>query len=440
MRRPTIPLLRRAATLTSVLALLVSAPLAAPALPLVPALVPLRTPTPAAAAIAAAPGAAQPTQLSTQPWSPRPGAPAAANVVPACGPAAPGFVRCFALVRTDVHGGKGVRSASSPPPGYGPADLRSAYSLPATGGAGQTIAIVDGGDDLTAEADLAVYRQTYGLPPCTTANGCFRKANQNGAASPLPPDLGVNVEISLDLDLASAACSACRLLLVEGDRPTLPDLAAAVNGAVAAGADEVSNSYGLPEYNGMQALEADYDHPGVAILASSGDSGYGIPSYPAVFPTVIAVGGTTLRKASNTHGWSERAWNGAGSGCSGWIAKPSWQHDPNCPDRMTADVAADADPQTGPAFYDTDNQGPGWLVGGGTSAAAPFVAGVIALAGNPQAFPNASYLYTHAKALHDITTGNNVTSFDCGGDYQCNAIPGYDGPTGNGTPNGIAAF
>ena len=417
-----IPLPRRVTTLTSVFALLVGAAVCAPA----------------AGAIAAAPGA-----HSVAP-GPAGQKPEPTNVSRVCGAAAPGIARCLAVVRTDVHAGKGARSASSPPPGYGPADLRSAYALPATGGSGQTVAVVDMGDDPTAEADLAVYRATYGLPPCTTANGCFRKVNEQGAAGPLPPDFGWDVEISLDLDMASAACSACRLLLVESDQPTLQDLAAAVDSAVAQGANEVSNSYGAEESGDMQPLETHYNHPGVAILAGSGDGGYGVPNYPAVFPSVIAVGGTTLNKATNTRGWRESAWKGTSSGCSAWIAKPSWQHDPNCPGRMTADVAANADPQTGPAVYDTDNQQPGWLVGGGTSASSPFIAGVIALAGNPQSFPNASYLYAHANALHDITTGgnggNSITAFDCGGDYQCNALPGYDGPTGNGTPNGIAAF
>jgi subtilase family serine protease len=190
----------------------------------------------------------------------------------------------------------------------------------------------------------------------------------------------------------------------------------------------------------MQAFTTDYSHRGVAILASTGDSWYGVPNFPAVFASVVAVGGTTLSRASNPRGWTESAWHGATSGCSAWINKPSWQHDPNCPGRMVADVSADADPQTGPAVYDTDNGEPGWLITGGTSASAPFIAGVIALAGNPGSFPNAAYIYTHTSHLFDVVTGNNIGPIDCGGDYQCNAVKGYDGPTGNGTPNGISAF
>jgi hypothetical protein len=371
------------------------------------------------------------------------------NVIDACGAARPGYARCYAEIRTDVHGGKGVRGAAARavtgaaaalPAGYGPADLESAYNLPRTGGSGQTVAIVDAGDDANAEADLAVYRTTYGLPACTTANGCFHKVNEAGTAAPLPPDQGWDVEISLDLDMVSAACPGCNILLVEGDDASFGNLGTAVNTAVSLGATEVSNSYGAPEQNGIQAFEADYTHPGVAVVASSGDAGYGIPNFPAVVPSAIAVGGTTLNKASNARGWTESAWIGASAGCSAWIDKPAWQSDPDCPGRMVADVAADADPMTGPAVYDTQDGGPGWFVVGGTSASSPFIAGVIGLAGNPSLFPNASYLYSHASALNDVVTGNDITFVDCGGDYQCNAVAGYDGPTGNGTPNGLGAF
>jgi hypothetical protein len=369
----------------------------------------------------------------------------AGNVRSVCGLAKPGQARCFAEVRTDVHGGKGVRgqvagAAAALPQGLGPADLRSAYKLPAVGGQGQTVAIVDAGDDATAEADLAVYRTTYGLPACTTANGCFHKVNQRGAAIPLPADQGWGVEIALDLDMASAACPQCRILLVEADTSFFSDLGPSVNTAVNLGANEVSNSYGGTESNGDQAIEPYYIHPGVAILASSGDNGYGVPITPAAFPSVVAVGGTSLTKAANARGWTETAWQGAGSGCSAWFAKPAWQTDPNCPGRMIADVAADADPQTGPAVYGTTDGLTGWGVIGGTSASSPYLAGVIALAGHPQRFPDASYLYSHTGGLYDVVDGTNNEGLDCGGDYQCNAVVGYDGPTGLGTPHGLGAF
>ena len=379
-----------------------------------------------------------------------------AHVRDVCGPVAAGSARCLAEVRTDVHGGTGVRGPRAPhtahttgaagapdttlPPGYGPAQLRSAYNLTTSGSATQTVALIDAGDDPSAEADLSVYRTTYGLPACTTANGCFHKVNQAGQTSPLPVDAGWGMEISLDLDMVSASCPDCKILLVEADDSQMADLAASVDSAVALGATEVSNSYGGTETNGIQAYEADYSHPGVAILASSGDSGYGIPDVPAVYSTVTAVGGTTLTPATNTRGWSETAWSGASSGCSAWINKPSWQTDNHCPGRMVADVSADADPSTGPAIYDTSDGDGGWLIVGGTSASSPFIAGVIALAGNPAAFPNASYLYRHTNSLNDIIGGSNAEFQTCGTDYMCNALKGYDGPTGLGTPNGIAAF
>jgi hypothetical protein len=382
-----------------------------------------------------------------------------------CGPAAPGFARCLAEVRTDVHGGTGLRGPAARqasdgdlPEGLGPADLRSAYHLPATGGQDQTVAVVDAGGYQAAEADLAVYRATYGLPPCTTANGCFRQVGQDGRSTAQLPDQGWGMEIALDLDMVSAACPSCRILFVGADSAQDADLAASVDTAVALGATEVSNSYGATEDNGIAAHAADYAHPGVAILASSGDDGYIIPSAPAVYPSVIAVGGTSLTRSADPRGWREAAWSRAGSGCSAWVDKPAWQTDENCPGRMTADVSAVADPQTGPAVYFTSPGGgggqlapagaptaraadaldQGWTVVGGTSAASPFLAGVIALAGNPGRYPDASYLYAHAADLNDVVGGANGA--DCGGDYQCNAVPGYDGPTGNGTPRGIAAF
>ncbi|KUN59329.1 peptidase S8 [Streptomyces griseorubiginosus] len=373
-----------------------------------------------------------------------------ANVENACGPVPAGEVRCLTEVRTDVSGGRGVRGPaaaagaadSALPAGYGPADLHSAYHLPTTGGADQTVALVDAYDDPTAEADLAVYRATYGLPPCTTANGCFRKVNQSGQPSPLPQSAGTTgwaTETALDLDMVSAACPECHILLVEGDEPTPADLAQAEDTAVALGANEVSNSYGGTERNGDNAFAQHYSHPGVAVVASSGDAGYGAPNSPAAYPGVIAVGGTTLTRAGNDRGWQETAWAGAGSGCSAWFAKPAWQQDTDCPGRTVADVSAVADPQTGVATYNTTGRRAGWAVVGGTSASSPFVAGLIGLAGNPSAFPDASRFYSDGAAagLNDVVGGSNG---NCDGDYLCTAVEGYDGPTGNGTPNGLNAF
>jgi N-acetylneuraminic acid mutarotase len=348
-----------------------------------------------------------------------------------------GQARCFALVRSDIK----PLSKSSPavlPNGYGPADLQGAYKLPsAEAGAGQTVAIVDAFDDPTAEADLAMYRAQYGLPACTTANGCFSKVNQQGAAAPLPvPDVGWAQEISLDLDMVSAACPQCHILLVESDDNYNDNLAEAVNTAVALGAKYVSNSYGGPEDPSETDYDSFYNHPGVVVTASTGDDGYGT-SYPATAPGVTAVGGTSLTTDTSPRGWTEAAWAGAGSGCSDVEPKPSFQTDAGCPGRSIADVSAVADPETGVAVYDS-YQFQGWAVFGGTSASSPLIASVYALGGTPAAGSNPeSYPYAATGNLFDVTTGDNGS---CTPTYLCTAGAGYDGPTGLGTPNGAAAF
>jgi subtilase family serine protease len=360
-----------------------------------------------------------------------------------CAKPTPGHAQCLAQFQVPAHAA-GLNTAADPV-AYGPADLHSAYKLPWTGGADQTVAIVDAYDNPNAEADLATYRAHYGLPPCSTDNGCFTKVNQRGETTNLPePDAGWGGEISLDVDMVSAVCPSCHILLVEADTAGYDDLGPGVDTAVRLGATAVSNSYSGPEYNGIEAQDVHYHHPGVPILASSGDAGFQPAGYPASSSSVIAVGGTSLNRASNSRGWTEAAWSGSGSGCSAWMSKPSWQHDKHCPMRMVSDVSAVADPETGVAIYDTFGY-PGWLRAGGTSASSPIIAGVIALAGNGKQIDNASYIYARAKQLNDVVAGSNgypasPWSRDCGGDYVCNAVRGYDGPTGLGTPNGLGAF
>ena len=363
--------------------------------------------------------------------------PAAPAYADSCArPTQPGIAACFAVHRTDLPVVRAARP-NAVPAGYGPADLSSAYQLPSsTGGTGQTVAIVDAFDAPSAESDLAAYRSNYGLPACTTANGCFRKVNQSGHASPLPTaDSGWAQEIALDLDMVSAICPNCHILLVEASDATGADLGTAVNTAVALGAKFVSNSYGGSEDRTQTSDDASYyRHPGVVVTASSGDSGYGV-SYPAASQYVTAVGGTSLNQSGS--GWTETAWSEAGSGCSKYDAKPSWQHDHGCSKRAVADVSAVADPNTGVAVYSTEASG--WAVFGGTSVAAPIIASVYALAGTPAAgsYP-ASYPYAHPSGLNDVTSGNN--GFCVFNRYLCTAGPGYDGPTGLGTPRGTTAF
>lgn len=321
--------------------------------------------------------------------------------------------------------------------GYGPDDLQSAYSLPSTiAGGGQTVAIVDAFDDPKAESDLKVYRSRFDLPACTTANGCFRKVNQRGGSTPPSPDPGWTQEISLDLDMVSAICPNCHILLVEADNSSFNNLALAVNEA-ARYANVISNSYGGSEFPQEMDLAQFYNHPGHVIVASAGDSGYGGGTQiPAAFNTVTAVGGTALVPAINSRGWEETVWSGTGSGCSGFIPKPRWQHDDGCQNRMLNDVAAVADPNTGVAVYDSYRE-TGWLVFGGTSVSAPIIASVYALSGNATSVFYGSYPYSHTTSLYDVTMGTNDS---CDVSYFCEAEDGYDGPTGLGTPDGTEAF
>jgi subtilase family serine protease len=366
---------------------------------------------------------------------------AASSVIqPSCAAPRAGHASCFLVVAPPKSGTR-AHTDTSLPAGYGPSALDAAYRLPTTRGAHETVAIVDAFDDPTAEADLAVYRQTFGLPPCTTANGCFTKLSQAGTEGDYPDaDGSWALEISLDVDMVSAACPLCHITLVEGNSSAITDLASAENTAAATGAIAVSNSYGSDEFSGMDQIAGDYDHPGTTIVASSGDAGFGAAQMPAVLPTVLAVGGTSLQAASNKRGWTEHAWTGAGSGCSAYIAKPAWQADKHCHMRTVADVSAVADPATGVAVYDTTPFEPGmtWYVVGGTSVSAPLISATVALSGRTI---DPSYPYAHKGQLNDVTGGSNaIASQNCGGDYLCTAKKGYDAPTGLGTPSGVGAF
>lgn len=358
----------------------------------------------------------------------------------ACGlTSAPGTAHCFAKIVTDSRGnifnGKPNAARNSTPSGYGPTDLRSAYKVTSTGSSSYTVAIVDSYGYSNAESDLATYRTQYGLPACTTANGCFKKVNESGTTSSYPRNnTGWDQEQALDLDMVSAMCPSCHIILVQASSTSSSDLGKAVNTAVNLGAKAVSNSYGGGE-SGSQSYESAYNHAGIAILASSGDSGYGV-QFPASSPHVTAVGGTSLSRASNSRGWSETAWNGAGSGCSSIYAKPTWQTDTLCARRTVADVSAIADPNTGVAVYGPETASrSGWMVFGGTSVASPLVAGVYGTNGGSVNY--GSNPYANLSAINDVVGGSNGS---CGGTYLCTAGVGYDGPTGLGTPNGSTAF
>ncbi|WP_328750409.1 putative Ig domain-containing protein [Streptomyces sp. NBC_00285] len=360
-----------------------------------------------------------------------------------CATAAPGHASCFAQRRTDIKQRLASAVAAATPSGLSPANLHSAYNLPSTGGTGLTVAVVDAYNDPNAAADLATYRSTYGLSACTVANGCFKQVSQTGSTTSLPTnDTGWAGEEALDIDMVSAVCPNCNIILVEASSANDSDLGIAENEAVTLGAKFVSNSWGGSEASSQTSEDTSYfKHPGVAITVSSGDSAYGA-EYPATSQYVTAVGGTALSTSSNSRGWTESVWKtssteGTGSGCSAYDPKPSWQTDTGCTKRMEADVSAVADPATGVAVYDTYG-GSGWAVYGGTSASSPIIAGVYALAGTPGSsdYP-AKYPYSHTSNLYDVTSGNNGS---CTTSYFCTATTGYDGPTGWGTPNGTTAF
>ena len=379
-----------------------------------------------------------------------------------CASPAPGYARCASEKLIFRATGAPVRfspagtaprqtpSAATAPAssggvaGYGAGELQSAYnltSLTAGRGAGETIALVDAYDDPSAEADLEQYRSEFGLPPCTTANGCFHKAEQSGIRAS-PPNDDWSLEVSLDLDMASAICPKCNILLEESKNDSLPALAAGAREAASTpGVVAVSNSYTLGEseaYPAWTAYQGDYTHPGVAFTAASGDAGYAV-NFPAVLSTVTAVGGTSLQLSGGT--WSQTAWEWTGAGCSQYVARPEWQatlgaaYEIGCSKRSNNDVSADANPDTGAAVYDTYNGNGGWEVVGGTSEASPIIAGFYALIGQEAGVGGASWDYSHPESFKDVVGGldeNGCTS------YLCEAVLAYDGPTGLGTPEGNA--
>jgi len=338
---------------------------------------------------------------------------------------------------------------ASPPSGYGPCDLQSAYNLltASAGTTSATVAVVDAYNDPDAASDLATYRSEFGLPACTTATGCFRQVNETGGASLPVNNGGWSEEISLDLDMVSATCPSCKILLVEASSTSIADLGTAVDEAAKLGAVAISNSYGASEFSGESSYDSYYDHPGIAVTASAGDGDYGV-EYPAASPYVTAVGGTSLVRASTARGWSETVWGpsggeGTGSGCSAYEPQPSWQTAlklTGCSGRINNDVSADADPNTGVAVYDSyAYEGySGWLVFGGTSVASPLIASVYALSGNT-ASQGGQFAYSHTPDLNNVTSGTNSET-GCSPAYLCTGEVGYNGPTGLGTPNGTGAF
>ena len=352
-----------------------------------------------------------------------------ANYHAVCPGATVGSARCTSQVVTDSNGNP---AATSSPTGLSPAAIESVYSFPtsSTAGSGKTVAIVDAYDDPTAESDLAVFSSQFGLPPCTTANGCFTKVNQTGGTSYPRKDSGWALEISLDIEWAHAIAPGAHILLVEATSNSFANLLAAEDYAKT-NAQYVSNSWDGSEFSGENAYDAHFSQSGVSFFVSSGDSG--LPAeYPSASPNVISVGGTTLHFDRFGSFTGETGWSGSGGGCSAYETASSAQAgfsqygQVSCSGkRATPDVSLDADPSSGVSVYDTTRyQGQaGWFKVGGTSASSPMWAARSAVAGTTV---NAAYVYGSSIPFRDITSGNNGAS----------ALVGFDLVTGRGSWNG----
>ncbi len=364
---------------------------------------------PAAVQAAALPGLASKVRPAPQPVCP--------------GPAAAGSSRCFAWV---------IPFAASSPSGLGPATIESAYnfSTSSTIGAGQTIALVDAYDDPTAESDLGVFSSQFGLPACTTANGCFKKVNQSGGTKYPRSNSGWALEISLDVQWAHAIAPGAKILLVEASSASFSNLLSAETYA-SAHAAYVSNSWGASEFSGETSYDSYFSRSGVSFFVAAGDAG--LPAeYPSASPNVISVGGTTLHFDSSGNFSSETGWSSGGGGCSVYEKANSAQSSfsgyaqVSCAGmRATPDVALDADPNSGVSVYDsTPYYGQsGWFQVGGTSASTPMWAARSADAGT---LVNAAYVYGSNITFRDITSGNNGAP----------CLVGYDLCSGRGSWTG----
>jgi subtilase family serine protease len=356
-------------------------------------------------------------------------------------PSSPTVAACHALKLVDDSGQAVSPGGRTITPqaisGKTPADIQSAYKLGGLSAGGRTVAIVDAYGYAKAEQDLGVYRAQWGLPACTTANGCLKVMNQTGGTSLPRYDNGWAQEQALDLDAVSAACPDCKIVLVQASSASLTNLGTAVNTAAKQpGVVAISNSYGGGDL-ADSSYGSYYNHPGIAVTASTGDNGYQGGSYPASSHYVTAVGGTSLFAASNTRGWTESAWSGAGSGCTTLNAAPTGQTAAmtSCSGRAIADVSAVADPNTGLAVYAPSTKTTsGWAQYGGTSLSSPIIGSVYALSGNTAGYAN-TLPYANTSGLFDVTSGSNGTCAS-----WCTAQSGWDGPTGLGTPNGTSAF
>jgi subtilase family serine protease len=352
-------------------------------------------------------------------------------------------VNCHAHVVTDKKGNPLVTTS---PAGYGPQQFHTAYNLPATSSTPATIAVVSAYDHPRIKQDLDRYNATYSLPEfpncsSTVTTACFMKVNQRGGTTYPKTNSGWALETAMDVETAHQICQNCKLILVEADSNSYTNLMAAVDRARLLDAKIVSNSYGSSEFSSETSFDSHFNYTGIAFVFSSGDSGY-VTSYPAASRFVTAVGGTSLYLNSDNTWRSESVWSGAGSGCSLYEPKPSFQTDSGCSRRTIADVSAAADPYTGAAVYSSvRHQGKaGWFQLGGTSLSAPIIAGVYGLGGGVDSSTRANAAiyssFSYSTNTRDVQSGKNGSC----GLYLCQGTTGYDGPSGLGTPLGFSAY
>lgn len=354
--------------------------------------------------------------------------------------------------RTTPPGGAQPQSSTVTGP-YSPSQIQSMYGITGTdlaNASGTVVAIIDANVPHDIESVLGTYRSTFGLPACTRSNGCLVTTDQHG--TPIDPsttsiseDSAWRFEAMLDVEAVSAACPSCRIMLLDAASAGLSDLGDATNAATAAGAHYVSMSFAVGEFDGQLGTDSYYyGAPGVTYVAASGDSGYsGGVAYPASSSNVVAAGGTSVTRTNGV--WNTTAWSGAGSGCSAFDSATTGEaHNAvvtaTCQGKKpTADVAALADPNTGLQVYVPGPNG-AWYAGGGTSLAAPLVAAIYALAANHTA-PFAPFATAAARPnlFADVTTGS-TSGCPAGSGVRCTAAPGWDGPTGLGSPLAPAAF
>jgi hypothetical protein len=343
--------------------------------------------------------------------------------------------RCFGQILVDADD-RPISHPTSPPGGWTPTELEKAYGLPANGGAGTVIATFIGSHYTNAESDVAAYRSMFGMTPCTSANGCFTQITDTGGTdfSGLNDDgcSGFVGEESLDVDMLMAGCPSCKILIIEGN-----DNASAITTAKNHGAVSMSMSWGYGPV-GSDCDNIWIPQAGLALFAASGDSGYtASPGAPAACPKVVAVGWTQLATDSSARGYADTIPSGWGSagGCVSGVTKQSWQTDTGCSSRMISDISANGD---NVAAYCTSPSGSAnWHVTGGSSASSPFTTGVLATLGITGGSFEPSWLYMHQANFWDVTSGGPVGGCPGGSpDYFCNAVAGYDGPTGVGTPYG----